>query len=190
MSRQGRAAALGAVVLALGMTQVPWAVPLAMAGTANTGGTDDGAATATAGGGALGCAAERITLLAEGAPVVFDIEIADDPEEQARGLMFRQSLPREAGMLFVYSRPQPASFWMKNTMIPLDMIFIDDSGRVLNIAAETVPYSLAARSSEGVVRAVLEINGGLAAELGIGPGTQALHPAFEAAPEGLRCPAE
>lgn len=147
------------------------------------------AAGAGAGGAAAaaGCDPARVRLDASGGPVVFAVEIADDPAEMARGLMFRDRLAREAGMLFVYDPPQPATFWMKNTMIPLDMVFIDDAGRVLNVEAGAVPYSLAARSSSGPVRAVLEINGGLAAELGIGPGTQAAHPAFAAAPAGGRC---
>ncbi len=134
------------------------------------------------------CAPDRVTLLAESGPVAFDVEIADDPAEQSRGLMFRSALAQEAGMLFVYPEPREAVFWMKNTMIPLDMIFIADDGAVARVEAEAVPYSLTPRRSGAPVRAVLEINGGLAAELGIGPGTRALHPAFEAAPEPYRCP--
>lgn len=135
------------------------------------------------------CTSNHIGLITDAGPSVFEIEIADDPQEQARGLMFRPSLEREAGMLFTYETPRVASFWMKNTMISLDMIFIDASGKVVNVAADTVPYSLATRSSTEPVIAVLEINGGLAAELGIGPGTQAVHPAFPEAPEGALCPA-
>lgn len=109
------------------------------------------------------------------------------PADQARGLMFRPHLPREAGMLFVYDPPQPARFWMKNTMIPLDLVFIDDTGTVLNVAARAEPYSLATLSSAGPVRAVLEINGGLAEAEGIGQGTPVRHPAFAAAPPARRC---
>ena len=102
--------------------------------------------------------------------------------------MFRPSLPRDQGMLFVYDPPQRASFWMRNTMIPLDMLFIDDTGQIESIALREDTYSTRASSSEGEVRAVLEINGGRARELGIAPGAQAVHPAFEAAPEGVACP--
>lgn len=134
------------------------------------------------------CAADRITLMVSGGAVIFDIEIARTPEEQARGLMFRPALAPRAGMLFVYDPPQPARFWMKNTMISLDMLFIDDTGRVTGIAARTVPYSRETHASDGRVRAVLEINGGLSRALGIEPGTQAVHPAFRAAPPDHRCP--
>ncbi|MGF1445539.1 MAG: DUF192 domain-containing protein [Pikeienuella sp.] len=136
------------------------------------------------------CAADTITLLAAQGPVSFTIEIADDPEEQSRGLMFRQSLAPDAGMLFVYDEPGVVGFWMRNTMIPLDMIFLDETGAVLNVEADAVPYSEVVRKSAGPVIAVLEINGGQAAELGIGAGTQAIHPAFVAAPDGARCPAD
>ena len=137
--------------------------------------------------GAAACAPDEVTLLAADGPVTFAVERAQTPEAQARGLMFRSSLPARAGMLFVYDPPRRARFWMKNTMIPLDMIFLDDAGRVERVAAMTVPYSLATHASEGPVRAVLEINGGLSARLGIGPGTQAVHPAFRAAPAPHRC---
>ncbi|MEL6126375.1 MAG: DUF192 domain-containing protein [Pseudomonadota bacterium] len=135
------------------------------------------------------CAPDAITLNADGGPVVFSVEIADDAAEHSRGLMFRPELAREAGMLFLYDVPRPAAFWMRNTMIPLDMIFIDDAGLVLNIEADAQPYTETPRRSEGPVRAVLEINGGLSAELGIGPGTQAVHPAFRGAPEEHLCAA-
>ena len=134
------------------------------------------------------CEAGRIHLLTGDGRVSFAVELALTPEAQSRGLMFRPELAGDAGMLFVYPTPRTARFWMKNTMIPLDMIFLRDDGTVANVAAETRPYSRTPHASEGAVRAVLEINGGLAAELGIGPGTQAVHPAFRAAPEAHRCP--
>ncbi|MEM9148217.1 MAG: DUF192 domain-containing protein [Pseudomonadota bacterium] len=134
------------------------------------------------------CDPLRVTLGTRSAEVSFAIEIADEPQEQSRGLMFRPSLSREAGMLFIYDPPQPAAFWMKNTMISLDMIFIDDAGVVRNIEAEADPYTLTVRRSDGPVRAVLEINGGLSAELGIEAGSQLIHPAFRSAAEPYRCP--
>ena len=137
---------------------------------------------------AVACESGRIEILTAEGSRSFQIEIADDPAEQARGLMFRPSMAADAGMLFVFDEPRQASFWMQNTMIPLDMLFIDDTGRVETIAVRMDTYSTRASSSEGPVRAVLEINGGLSEKLGIEPGAQAVHPAFEAAPEAVACP--
>lgn len=102
----------------------------------------------------------------------FIVEVARTPEEQARGLMHRQSLAPDRGMIFPYSPPQPAAFWMKNTLIPLDMIFVAPGGRILRIEANTVPYSLEPVGSGEAVEAVLEIAGGRSAELGISAGDQ------------------
>ncbi|MGF1502929.1 MAG: DUF192 domain-containing protein [Paracoccaceae bacterium] len=122
-----------------------------------------------------------------GRVVSFDVEIARTPDEKAQGLMFRPSLAPDRGMIFVYDPAEVAGFWMKNTMISLDMIFIGADGRVLNLAERTVPYSLETHRSEGPVRIVLEIAGGRAAALGIDAGDRAVHPEFDAAPEGYRC---
>jgi uncharacterized membrane protein (UPF0127 family) len=97
----------------------------------------------------------------------FTVEVARTPEEQARGLMFRESLPPDGGMIFPFDPPRPASFWMKNTVIPLDMIFIRADGTIARIAAETTPYSLDQVESGEPVAAVFEIAGGRAAQLGI-----------------------
>lgn len=113
---------------------------------------------------------------------VFTIEIADDPQERARGLMYRQHLPRDAGMLFVYDPPQEASFWMKNTPLPLDIIYADERGVIINIARMTTPYSTKGIPSGGVIRGVLEINGGLSDELGVVEGDRLRHPVFD--PDG------
>lgn len=134
------------------------------------------------------CDPGQVEILVESERYPFSVEIADDPAEQARGLMFRPALPEKAGMLFVFDPPRPANFWMRNTMIPLDMIFIDDTGRIESIAERNDTYSERASSSEGPVRAVLEINGGLSRQLGIGPGAQVRHAAFREAPEHVRCP--
>lgn len=133
------------------------------------------------------CDPASITILTGEGKARFSIEIADEPAEQARGLMFRPSLPEDAGMLFLYDPPQPARFWMRNTMIPLDMVFIDEAGRIESVAERRDTYSDRVSGSRGAIRAVLEISGGLAARLGIGPGDRAVHPAFRAAPEGARC---
>ncbi len=100
----------------------------------------------------------------------FRIEIADDGPERSRGLMFRDYLAPDSGMLFLYPRKQIASFWMKNTFIPLDMLFIADDGTILQIASRTVPHSLEPVRSEAPVRAVFEINGGQAEAMGIAVG--------------------
>ncbi len=100
----------------------------------------------------------------------FTVEVARSPEEQQMGLMNRQSLAPDRGMIFPYDPPQPASFWMKNTLIPLDIIFIRADGTIARIAAQTVPLSLEPVPSLEPVAAVLEIAGGRAAELGIAPG--------------------
>jgi len=134
------------------------------------------------------CEEDQVHVLGTTAGIItYKVEIADEPEEQARGLMFRSSLESDAGMLFIFDPPRAASFWMRNTMIPLDMIFIDDRGRVTNVAERTIPYSEFTQRSEGPVRAVLEVNAGEAARLGIGPGTVVRHPAFSAAEGAGHC---
>jgi len=109
---------------------------------------------------------------------VFAVELATTPEEQAKGLMFRRSLPEGQGMLFDFHREQPTSFWMKNTYVPLDMIFIRADGRILRIAENTVPLSETLVPSGGPVLAVLEVVAGTAKKLGIAPGDRVAHPIF------------
>lgn len=110
---------------------------------------------------------------------VFAVELASTPQEQATGLMFRRELPEGRGMLFDFHRDQPTSFWMKNTYIPLDMIFIRGDGRILRIAENTVPLSETLIPSGGPVRAVLEVIAGTAKRLGIAPGDRVGHPIFD-----------
>jgi uncharacterized protein len=100
----------------------------------------------------------------------FTVEVARTGEEQATGLMNRESLAPDRGMIFPYDPPQLAAFWMKNTLIPLDMIFIRADGSIARIAANTVPLSLDPVPAGEPVAAVLEIAGGRSAELGIRPG--------------------
>jgi uncharacterized membrane protein (UPF0127 family) len=100
----------------------------------------------------------------------FTVELALEPAQQEQGLMFRRTMEPNAGMLFVYSHPQEISMWMKNTILPLDMVFIGADGAVIRIAERTVPQSLAVISSGGPAAAVLELNAGTAARLGIKPG--------------------
>lgn len=119
---------------------------------------------------------------AAGARHDFEVEIATSRAQQAQGLMYRKALGEKAGMLFVYRPAQPVAMWMKNTLIPLDMLFIDAAGRIAKIAARTVPLSLTTIESEGPVQGVLELNAGTAARLGITPGDRVLHPAFGTSP--------
>lgn len=100
----------------------------------------------------------------------FKVEVAASSAEQARGLMFRTKLGPDEGMIFPMIPPRGASFWMKNTVISLDLIFIAPDGRISNIATQAIPYDLSPLTSIGPVKGVLEIPGGRAAELGIAPG--------------------
>ena len=100
----------------------------------------------------------------------FTVEVAATSDEQERGLMFRERLGKNEGMVFPFPRPRMAGFWMKNTLIPLDMLFIRADGTVARIAANTVPGSLESVLSGEPVGAVLELAGGRAAELGITEG--------------------
>ena len=111
-----------------------------------------------------------LTVTTAGKAHRFQVEIARSADEQAKGLMFRTAMGAGEGMIFPMNPPRSAAFWMRNTVIPLDIIFIGTDRRILNIAANTVPYSEASLASSGAVSAVLELNGGRAAQLGIGPG--------------------
>lgn len=103
-------------------------------------------------------------------PQTFHVEIAADQASQERGLMFRKQMAPNAGMLFDFHTPQWETFWMKNTILPLDMIFIRQDGAISSVAPNAVPYSTTSIPSAEPVRAVLEINGGRAAALDIQPG--------------------
>ncbi len=121
---------------------------------------------------------ELIIETARGARHRFVVELALSAEQHAQGLMYRRSLAADAGMLFVYGKEWPVSMWMKNTFIPLDMLFIAADGRIVDIVERTVPHSLEAISPGRPVAAVLEVNGGTAARLGIRAGDRVRHPAF------------
>ena len=108
----------------------------------------------------------------------FTVEVADDGQERARGLMFVESMPTLSGMLFVYEAPQRASFWMRNTLISLDMLFADETGVITRIHHEAIPGDETPIDGGDGVIAVLEINGGLAARLGIAEGDTLQHPSF------------
>ena len=110
--------------------------------------------------------------------IKFDVELALNDAERARGLMFRDKLGPYDGMLFDFYQDAPVSFWMKNTLIPLDMVFIAGDGTVKHVHSNAVPLSTETIPSEFPVRAVLEINGGSAKLLGIKPGDKVKHPIF------------
>ena len=108
-----------------------------------------------------------------------EIFVASRRAEQARGLMFVREMPDAAGMLFIHPSERMISMWMKNTLIPLDMVFMDRTGTIVHIAENTTPGSLASISSQQPALAVLEINGGLAERLGMRPGDRVAHAFFE-----------
>lgn len=108
----------------------------------------------------------------------FEVEVADDPSERAKGLMFRESLADNAGMLFLYPEPQEVEFWMKNTPLSLDMVFVRQDGTIARIAERTTPFSEEMIPSGEEVSAVLEVKGGMTRQLGIAVGDRLRHPAF------------
>jgi uncharacterized membrane protein (UPF0127 family) len=109
---------------------------------------------------------------------VFSVEMATTEEEKTTGLMYRKELPEGKGMLFDFSPEQEVSMWMKNTYIPLDMIFIRADGRILRIAENTEPLSTKIIPSRGLAKGVLEVIGGTAQKYGIQPGDRVAHPLF------------
>ncbi len=108
----------------------------------------------------------------------FTVELATTPAQQEQGLMYRRSMAPDAGMLFDFGHPTTTTFWMKNTLIPLDMLFVGADGRIVNIHERAVPMSEAMIPAQGMVRAVIELNGGTAARLGIRPGDRVIYPIF------------
>jgi uncharacterized protein len=115
---------------------------------------------------------EPLSIATRQGVVRFRVEIADTAATRERGLMFRRHLAADGGMLFDFRTPQPVAFWMKNTLIPLDMIFIARDGRIVSIARNATPLSEAPIPSGGEVLGVLELRGGRAAEIGAEPGDQ------------------
>jgi uncharacterized membrane protein (UPF0127 family) len=117
-------------------------------------------------------------VTADGKTHDFTIELADTDDSREHGLMFRETLAPDAGMLFDFKQPKQVAFWMKNTPLPLDMLFIDAGGRIVSMAERTVPQSLTPIGPGEPVLAVLKVNGGTAARLGIKPGDKVIHPIF------------
>lgn len=102
----------------------------------------------------------------------FAVEVATSPDQLRQGLMYREHMPSQAGMLFDFGRMREISMWMRNTLIPLDMVFIDNAGQVVAVAEHTIPQSLTVVSPGQPAQLVLELNAGTAARLGIGPGAR------------------
>lgn len=137
------------------------------------------ATAALSGGQAIAeCVDTIATVRGDFGQANFTIELADEPEERAQGLMFVESMPTLSGMLFVYEQPQRATFWMRNTLIPLDMLFADATGVITRIHPDAIPGDETTIDGGDGVSAVLEINGGLAARLGIAEGDTIQHPTF------------
>ena len=122
---------------------------------------------------------ETLLIRVSGGNVKFNVEVARTPKEQEMGLMFRRKLPKDRGMLFIYPYQSIVRMWMKNTHIPLDMVFINSKGIVKKIVERTVPFSLSVISSGEAVRAVLELNGGISNRIGLKRGDQVIHPFFK-----------
>ena len=124
------------------------------------------------------CADDKVTVRGDWGQATFTVAVADDAAERAQGLMFVEELPLLGGMLFVYERPQAVSFWMKNTLIPLDMIFAAPDGTIERVHANAIPGDLTSIPGGDGIQFVLEINGGVAARLGISEGDLMQHPSF------------
>lgn len=133
---------------------------------------------APAGAGEMAFAKSELWIESGGARHLFRVELAETPAQHARGLMFRADLAPDAGMLFDYGAPRRVSMWMKNTLVPLDMLFIAADGEIVRIARWTTPLSLEPVPSPGPVAGVLELRGGTADRLGLRAGDRAVHPIF------------
>jgi uncharacterized membrane protein (UPF0127 family) len=129
-------------------------------------------------GSALAAGREPLVIATAGGARTFSVELAKSRREQDRGLMYRRSLPAKQGMLFDFGSVQPVSMWMKNTYVPLDMLFIGTDGRIRRIAANTRPLSTSLIPGGDGVRYVLEVRAGTARKLGIAVGDKVSHPAI------------
>lgn len=125
------------------------------------------------------CTEGHVDLRGSWGQARFSVEIVDTDETRARGLMHREHLPRSAGMLFIYDAPTEPAFWMRNTLIPLDMIFVDPTGRVTRIHPDAIPHDTTPIPGGPNVLMVLEINGGLSQMLGMKEGSEMRHPRLD-----------
>lgn len=125
------------------------------------------------------CSEGRLELRGDWGTARFRVEIADSPEERSIGLMHREHMASAAGMLFIYERPQRVSFWMENTLIPLDMVFMDVTGTVQHIHENAVPLDRTPIPGGNDIQYVLEVNGGMTGTLGITVGSEMRHPGID-----------
>ena len=135
------------------------------------------------------CAPDTVAVRGDFGTVSFKVELAATPQQRAQGLMHRPSMPRFSGMLFIYERPQRLAFWMRNTLIPLDLIFVEPSGQIARIHPNAIPLDETPIEGGQGLTHVLEINGGLSAQLGITAGDQLQHPSFAQATAVWPCAA-
>ena len=125
----------------------------------------------------------QVTLFSQnGTPVRVPVEIADTPAKRTFGLMYRQDLPKSHGMLFLFPSEEPLSFWMKNTPLPLDIIFINAAHTIVSIAANTTPFSETPIPSQGPTQFVLEVNAGFCQQNNITAGAQVELPGLQPPP--------
>jgi uncharacterized membrane protein (UPF0127 family) len=124
-------------------------------------------------------ALESLEIVTSSGTHRFSVEVMRTDDQRARGLMHRRFMPEDRGMLFDFKREEPVAMWMKNTYLSLDMVFIDKSGKVVNIAENTEPLSERIIPSAGPVLAVLELNAGTARRIGLKPGDRLRHPLFK-----------
>lgn len=178
---RGATALAGAFVLLAACTQEPAAqTPPAVAAAPVA--ASPAPAGASSVGGAVGQPPKGFEALEAVTPTGrtrFFVEIADNDAERERGLMFRKELAPDRGMLFDFHEPREVAFWMKNTLIPLDIVYIQPNGTVLSIARNTTPMSEAPIPSGGPILGVLELAGGRAQEIGLMPGDRVEHRIFK-----------
>lgn len=124
------------------------------------------------------CREDTVLVRGDWGQARFRVEVAETPDERAKGLMGRDSMPSGAGMLFVFQKTGQVSFWMENTLIPLDMLFLDENGRIVRIHHKAVPLDRTPIPGGENVRYVLEINGGLSTLMGITKGSFLRHPSI------------
>lgn len=122
---------------------------------------------------------ERLSVVTGKGSFDFDVEIADDEAERARGLMFRPPLDDDKGMLFQFPDAAERAFWMQNTPSSLDIVYLDPQGCIISIAAHTTPYAETTYPSNGAAKGVLEVRAGRMGEIGAGPGDRVRHPFFD-----------
>lgn len=154
---------LSAAALGAGVSCAQGAAPATSASASGPGCVADGRPQ-------TGLPRESLTVQTTRGPVTLDVQVAADDRTRETGLMFVRSMPQNVGMLFDFQSPREVAFWMHNTYIPLDLLFVDGNGRILNIAANAQTCNDNPIPSAGAARAVIELNAGAAARLGIRPG--------------------